>query len=367
MSGASRDAAENMENSSVAFENDPTANLPSKKLKLAGGNNDETPATTTDPRAPSVPSPAAAAAAAVAAATAEEPRGESKVDASVNEDPSESASAAASSEKALESPEEKKGAKDKHDPSDDGLDGSTSSPPFLDVAETEATEVEDSAVLHQQLKDGDRIQVLWTIESNTGSSNSSSSSSSSSSHAAGPEGVPGANVVVSTQRWWGAALLPWDGSAEQDVAIRTLRYDAYPPDFPHETDELVVFADTKNRLVTYPGLDPMIFRREEGGVGDAASGTRSATAAHNHDDDGSVVVTGREGMEQLVDGMLMGALHKNGASWGALSAARKAEIAEAIAIKKARLLELMEEHLESHDVISAADMQGILARTMALS
>jgi hypothetical protein len=63
--------------------------------------------------------------------------------------------------------------------------------------------------------------------------------------------------------------------------------------------------------------------------------------------------------------MLMGALHKNGAMWGALSAARQAEIAEAIARKKERLLELMEEHLETNDVISAADMQEILARTMA--
>lgn len=347
MSSAGRDAAENMENATVAVEkNDSTAadDSPSrKKLRVAEDTSE-----TTAPEQQIV--------------VQESSRG-----AEADGAPSEGLRAeAASPVKAIKSQEgEEAEAHDDHD-------SNASTPPPVDGATAESTaspDVEDSAVLHHQLKDGDRIQVLWTIESNTDSGGSNAAQSPNDDD--DDERGAGAGAVLSTSRWWGAALLPWDGSAEQGVAVRTLRYDSYPPDFPEQTDELVVFADTKNRLVTYPGLEPMIFRREIASDSTSESAATAAAASLNSyeeegDDDGShVVVTGREGMEQLVDSMLMGALHKNGAMWGALSAARQAEIAEAIARKKERLLALMEEHLETNDVISATDMQEILARTMA--
>jgi hypothetical protein len=229
----------------------------------------------------------------------------------------------------------------------------------------------DPAATHQNLEAGDRIQVLWTIEDDgrngdteeRGDDGGLTTLASYDEPAEEEEGTEGLSSSLagemsarSYSRWWGATLKPWDGTHCEGMAIRSLLYDAYSlGGFPDPSLETVIFAEQPNRLLTYPGLEPMIFRREKHlNSEDRPSEEDESSLSH-------VVVAGRDGMEQLVDGLLMGALRKNNAQWSRLSAAKQAVIADLVARKKARLLELIEEHLQSHDVVSSSDMRRILA------
>lgn len=237
-------------------------------------------------------------------------------------------------------------------------------------------DIVDPAVLNQNLEDGDRIQVLWTIEDDGhddgkaveeqkgGDGGLTIGTIDNAGTEKGNEGSSfraGTRSAIAYSRWWRATLKPWDGIHREGMAIRSLLYDAYPSGgFPDPSLEMVIFAEQPNRLVTYPGLEPMIFRAEK----HLSSDEKDRLTPVDESDLGHIVVAGREGIEQLVDDLLIGALRKNNAQWSKLSAAQQAIIADSVARKKARLLELMEEHLESHDVVSSSDMQRILTLTM---
>jgi len=143
-------------------------------------------------------------------------------------------------------------------------------------------------------------------------------------------------------RWWGATLLEHDGRTIDSVAIRTLDYDPYPDGgFPDRSLDDVIFIGP-DTLVNHPSHDQELSFR----IVDA-----EATISLRHDE-----------VADVVNDAIMQALRKNARGWGSLTAAQQAVVAEQVATKKQKLIDL----LQSQDkaVVTASDMQEILAQTM---
>ena len=163
-------------------------------------------------------------------------------------------------------------------------------------------------------KDGDRIEVEWDIEGT------------------------GEQDEVQTH-WWGATLLPFDGRTKDQVAIRTLEYDAHPDGgFPEKSREDVVFLG-HNTLADPENMEQVLHYRRAGseetyGVGD---------------------------VEPVVNQVLETIMSKNQDAWSKLKPAQQAQIASKIAAKKQKLVELL--HQQS-GLVTSQDMHAILAQTM---
>lgn len=169
-------------------------------------------------------------------------------------------------------------------------------------------------------KSGDRFEVCWELV---------------------PEGAD--ETAEPEQRWWGATLLEHDGRTEDSVAVRVLRYDAYPQGgFAERSLEDVIFLGRDN-LIDPSNHQEMEYRRE------------------GQDDSESTYVN-RDDIEQVVNDTLSNAFKKNSASWNNLSRSQQASIAEIVAEKKERLVELLLN--QPNRVITPSQMQDILARTM---
>ena len=156
-------------------------------------------------------------------------------------------------------------------------------------------------------KPGDRLEVQWEIEMND-------------------------KVEM---RWWGCTLEPHDGRTEDSVAIRVLHYDAYPEAGFEECRDDVIFMG-HDLLVTPDSQTQLKFRRE----GDEA------------------VVWYNEGdLDEQLNSILMGALNNHKTAWNTLTAAQQASIADKIATKKERLMEVLKGHKA---VITSATIKDIL-------
>jgi hypothetical protein len=198
----------------------------------------------------------------------------------------------------------------------------------------EPTEVLDLART-MDLKAGDRLEVQWEIDPEPEEEDIDVKDPAS-------EKEP-------TIHWWGATLLEHDGRTDDGVAIRTLQYDPYPEGgFPESSQEDVIFMG-RNMLINYPSQDELTFRTLT--------------------DDGSeieYVVSSDEDVEDLVDSILKNALNKQA------SALRhqQALLAEKIAAKKDKLIQLVKEHMRTqrdagiNRPVTAQDAQQLLARTM---
>ena len=163
--------------------------------------------------------------------------------------------------------------------------------------------------------DGDRIEVEWDIE-----------------------GASEDGDQVET-RWWGAALLPFDGRTKDKVAIRTLEYDAYPEGgFYEKSREDVVFLD-HNVLAGPENMDQLLYYRRAG----------------------SEETYGIEAVEPVVDQILERVLAKNQEAWNHLTPAQRAQIASKIASKKEKLVGLLSQQT---GVVTSEEMHVILAQTM---
>lgn len=163
------------------------------------------------------------------------------------------------------------------------------------------------------LNAGDRLQVAWEIDSEI--------------------------------RWWGATLLEHDGREDEGVAVRTLEYDAFPPDFQASREDVVFLHD--KLLMNYPSQDELEFRREG--------------QEEEYDDDEAVCVD-REEIETVVDRVLAKALQNNSTAWNRLTPAQQASVADVVAAKKEKLTQLLLEH--TGRVITSTDMKAIIQRTM---
>lgn len=189
-------------------------------------------------------------------------------------------------------------------------------------------------------KAGYRFEVQWEIHTAEDDDDDNDNHQDTAAAA-----VAAVNQKSPKTRWWGATLLEHDGRTEDSVAIRTLDYDPYPEGgFPERSQEDVIFLG-KDTLVNPVTHDELTYRLE----GDDTTET-------------VVSVAGREQIEQVVNETLMKAMTKNAAAWGSMSSAQQALIADRVAAKKEKLVELLLNH--DKGVVTSTDMQAILARTM---
>jgi hypothetical protein len=177
------------------------------------------------------------------------------------------------------------------------------------------------------IKAGDRLEVKWDI---------------------GEETKPNENEQVTT-RWWGATLLETDGKVEDGCAIRTLEYDAWPEGgFPDKSREEIIFIG-RDTLVDVETQDQMEFRLLS-------------------EDNSAVFFVGIDEVESLVNTLLEGALKKAAGSFNTLPRAHQAAIADKIASKKEKLIELLQNYMSDEDsanrVVTAADAHRLLAQAM---
>jgi hypothetical protein len=223
--------------------------------------------------------------------------------------------------------------KAKRVPDDDAGRGNTldTKRPRLD----HGSEILDLA-LTMDLKVGDRLEVQWEVDPKPEDEDDGN----------GPEHEP-------TIHWWGATLLEHDGRTDDGVAIRTLQYDPYPEGgFPESSQEDVIFMG-RNVLINYPSQEELTFRT----LTDDGSGIE-------------YVVSSDEDVEDLVDSILTNALNKQASTFSALPRAQQALLAEKIAAKKDKLVQLVKEHMRTqrdagiNRPVTAQDAQQLLARTM---
>jgi hypothetical protein len=188
------------------------------------------------------------------------------------------------------------------------------------------------------LKVGDRFEVEWEI-----TQDDSEESDDAAAAAAGAGADGDAKEETVTTRWWGATLLEHDGRTEDSVAVRVLDYDPYPEGgFPEHSPEEVIFLG-RDTLIDPNTHEEMHYR-------------------HEGDDDSSAVYLGREGVEEVVNETLANAMQKNSKSWNGLSRAQQASIADIIAQKKEKLLELLLG--QPNGVVTTSEMHAIIAKTM---
>jgi hypothetical protein len=179
------------------------------------------------------------------------------------------------------------------------------------------------------LKTNERFEVQWEIRQGDESGDDAA-------------GADAEEEKVET-RWWGATLLEHDGRTEDSVAVRVLDYDPYPEGgFPERSREDVIFLG-RDVLIDPNTHEEMQYRP----LGD---------------DDSGAVWLGREGVEEVVNATLANAMQKNSKSWNGLSRAQQASIADIIAKKKEKLLELLLS--QPNGVVTTTEMHAIIAKTM---
>jgi hypothetical protein len=181
------------------------------------------------------------------------------------------------------------------------------------------------------LKPGDRFEVQWEITQDAGDVTGDLTAAADETE---PETIT---------RWWGATLLGHDGRTEDSVAVRVLDYDPFPEGgFPEGSPEDVIFMG--HDVLIDPNTNQELHYRREG------------------EDDSSAVWLGREGVEEVVNATLSNAMQKNSKSWNGLSRAQQGSIAEIIAQKKEKLVQLLLS--QPNKLITTSEMQAIIAQTM---
>lgn len=190
------------------------------------------------------------------------------------------------------------------------------------------------------LNAGDRLTVKWEIVENEGTTNERT-----------------------VEHWWGATLLEYDGRTyieddecnddEEDdknngpVAVHVLEYDEYPEGgFPDKSREEVVFASAFE-LVDMKSQDMLPYKREG--------------------DDGMIAVfDSNNGFEEMVNTVLTNAMKKSFPNFESLPAAIQLQVAEKIAAKKKKLVELMEEFFRKSGkrIGTPKDMKDLIEKTM---
>ena len=218
-----------------------------------------------------------------------------------------------------------------------------------------------------ELKDGDRIEVQWEVDINADNSDDNNEEED--------EEEEDENKVVSIEEpataeastagphvhWWGATLLEHDGRTDDNVAIRTLLYDPYPEGgFPESSREDVIFMGP-NVLLSYPSQDELTYRIL----------TTDGTEV-------TYIISNDEDVEELVDTILSNALQNTSSTFQRLERSQQIKVAEKIATKKEKLIQLIKEHMmngqmqsEHHATgnhwnrtVTAQDALNLLARAM---
>lgn len=197
------------------------------------------------------------------------------------------------------------------------------------TASSPATEVESEILdlaRSMELKAGDRIEVQWEVDIN----GNNEEEEEEEEEGKGPSEEPTAvdESTPSHVHWWGATLLEHDGRTDDHVAIRTLLYDPYPDGgFPESSREDVIFMGP-NVLLSYPSQDELNYRIL------TADGSEV-----------SYIISNDQDIEELVDTILTNALQNTSSSFQQLDRSQQIRVAEQIATKKEKLIQLIKEHM----------------------
>jgi hypothetical protein len=252
--------------------------------------------------------------------------------------------------------------------------------------------------------DGSRLAVHWDItlvdndddvagadhvdpSSNTATADEAAVVSSSS------------NGTTTYSFWWKATLLPHDGRLlspstvadhKNAFAIRVLEYDALPAwGYPERSCEDVILVSNK-----------FLLRYDDEDVDDIKKIVFSATSVvdeevaleykvlssddnddpdqvlletfgeddndvDDDDDDAFVVCRDEADIESLVNDTLTASFHIVAQKFQQMPASVQAVVAENIAKKKDRLVQLLRQHVQQHRIVSEQDMRSLLAQAIA--
>ena len=201
-----------------------------------------------------------------------------------------------------------------------------------------------------ELNAGDRLEVQWEVDINDDQDQDKVDEDD-----VRPTSDEGTTTMEPHVHWWGATLLEHDGRTDDQVAIRTLLYDPYPEGgFPEASREDVIFMGP-NVLLSYPSQDELNYRIL------TADGSEV-----------SYIISNDQDIEELVDTILSNALQNTSSTFQLLERSQQIKVAEKIATKKEKLIELIKEHmmngqeslLQSNRTVTAQDALLLLARAM---
>mmetsp|Transcript_27992 Transcript_27992/g.67949 ORF Transcript_27992/g.67949 Transcript_27992/m.67949 type:complete len:299 (-) Transcript_27992:4437-5333(-) len=219
-------------------------------------------------------------------------------------------------------------------------------------------------------KAGDELEVQWELEVDV------------------EDEETGDVKVKNVTKWWKATLLPYDtknGKVVDNVAVRTLRYEAMPEfGFEEESEEDVMFLSF-NTLVTPPDLKAgetihldeltkLTYRRagredidyDPESVNAALGGNDSVAPDEQGTDPNKAVVKlgkGEEAIDALVDSILDASLKKLQSQFVSMPASQQAMVGSKIAQKKEKLKQALLEKWKANPaaVLSADDTKEVLA------
>ena len=194
-----------------------------------------------------------------------------------------------------------------------------------------------------ELNVGDRIQVQWEVDLHDNAEEDyegeeeeeeeeNEDRGNEPTTEVEPSTVPESTTTTTHVHWWGATLLEHDGRTDDHVAIRTLLYDPYPEGgFPEPSREDVIFMGP-NVLLSYPSQDELNYR-----------------ILTTDGSEVSYIISNDQDIEDLVDTILSNALQNTSCTFQLLDRSQQIKVADKIATKKERLIQLIQEHMREHN------------------
>ena len=194
-----------------------------------------------------------------------------------------------------------------------------------------------------ELNVGDRIQVQWEVDLHDNAEEDyegeeeeeeeeNEDRGNEPTTEVEPSTVPESTTTTTHIHWWGATLLEHDGRTDDHVAIRTLLYDPYPEGgFPEPSREDVIFMGP-NVLLSYPSQDELNYR-----------------ILTTDGSEVSYIISNDQDIEDLVDTILSNALQNTSCTFQLLDRSQQIKVADKIATKKERLIQLIQEHMREHN------------------
>jgi hypothetical protein len=211
------------------------------------------------------------------------------------------------------------------------------------------------------------------------------------------------NGTTTYSFWWKATLLPHDGRllsptstvADQHTtvvaaaSIRVLEYDALPAwGYPERSREDVILVNNKF-LLRYDDeedvddIKKIVFSATSVVVDEEVALEYKVLSSDDNDDpdqvlleafgadddvdddDAFVVCRDEADIESLVNDTLTASFHTVAQKFQQMPASVQAVVAENIAKKKDRLVQLLRQHVQQHRIVSEQDMRSLLAQAVA--
>jgi hypothetical protein len=241
--------------------------------------------------------------------------------------------------------------------------------------------------------DGSRLAVHWDITL----VDDDDDIAGAADHAADEAAVvsSSSNGTTTYSFWWKATLLPHDGrlllstTSASTAAIRVLEYDALPAwGYPERSREDVILVNSKF-LLRYDNeedvddIKKIVFSATSVVNEEVALEYKVLSSDDNDDpdqvlleafgedndvddiDDAFVVCRDEADIESLVNDTLSASFQNVAQKFQQMPASVQAVVAENIAKKKDRLVQLLRQHVQQHRIVSEQDMRTLLAQAIA--